>query len=92
MSSINHLHAEAKMLKVKEHLELLFVQYLARCLEPDNVCHSITAMDPEKMKETLFTRHQNNVMITNSKESNTPGNYILMQLPILTTVRKEMQC
>ena len=42
MSSIEHLHTEAKMLKVKEHSELLSTQYLARCLEPGNVCHPIT--------------------------------------------------
>ena len=35
MSSIDHLHTEAEMLKVREHLELLSAQYLARCLEPD---------------------------------------------------------
>ena len=43
MSSVDHLHAEAKMLKVREHSELLSAQYLARCLEPGNVCHSITS-------------------------------------------------
>ena len=38
MSSVDHLHAEANMLKVKEHSELLLsAQYLARCLEPENV-------------------------------------------------------
>ena len=42
MSSVDHLHVEAKMLKVREHSELLSAQYLARCLEPGNVCHSIT--------------------------------------------------
>ena len=42
MSSVDHLHVEAKMLKVGEHSELLSAQYLARCLEPGNVCHSIT--------------------------------------------------
>ena len=29
MSSIDHLHTEAEMLKVKEHSELLSAQYLA---------------------------------------------------------------
>ena len=37
MSSVDHPHAEANMLKVKEHSELLSVQELARCLEPENV-------------------------------------------------------
>ena len=37
MASVDHLHAEANVLKVKEHSELLSAQYLARCLEPENV-------------------------------------------------------
>ena len=51
------------MLKVREHSELLSAQYLARCLEPGNVCHSITTRETPKrrMKETLFTRHRNTV-------------------------------
>ena len=51
------------MLKVWEHSELLFAQYLARCLEPGNVCHSITTRETPKrrIKETLFTRHRNTV-------------------------------
>ena len=32
MSSIDHLHTEAEMLKVKEHSEILSAQYMARCL------------------------------------------------------------
>ena len=60
MSSVDHLHTEANVLKVKEHSELLSAQYLARCLEPENVNNSITTRDPPKshMKETLFTRHR----------------------------------
>ena len=63
MSSVDHLHAEANMLKVKEHSELLSAQYLARCLEPDNVKFCITTREPPKrmMKETLFTRHRSAV-------------------------------
>ena len=51
------------VLKVGEHSELLSAQYLARCLEPGNVCHSITTRETPKrrMKETLFTRHHNTV-------------------------------
>ena len=62
MSSVDHLHVEAKMLKIKEHWELLYAQ-LTRCLEPGNVGHSITTRDTPKrrMKETLFTRHRNTV-------------------------------
>ena len=63
MSSVDHLHAETKMLKVKEYSRLLYAQYLARCLEPGNVCHSITTRETPKrrMKATLFTRHRNTV-------------------------------
>ena len=63
MSSADHLHIEAKMLKVREHSDLLSAQYLARCLEPGNVCHSITTRETPKkqMKETLFARHRNTV-------------------------------
>ena len=63
MSSVDHLHAEANVLKVKEHSELLSTQYLARCLEPENVNNSITTRDTPKrrMKETLFTRHRSTV-------------------------------
>ena len=74
MSSIDHLHIEAKMLKVREHSELLSAQYLARCLEPGNVCHSISTRETPKrrMKETLFTRHRNIVepmMLANNRKA-----------------------
>ena len=74
MSSADHLHVEAKMLKVREHSELLSTQYLARCLEPGNVCHSITTRETPKrrMKETLFTRHCNTVepmMLANNRKA-----------------------
>ena len=63
MSSVDYLHAEANVLKVREHSELLSSQYLARCLEPENVNNSITTRDTPKrrMKETLFTRHRSTV-------------------------------
>ena len=62
------------MLKVREHSELLSAQYLARCLEPGNVCHSITTRETPKrrMKETLFTRHHNTVepmMLADNKKA-----------------------
>ena len=63
MSSVDQLHAEKNVLKVKEHSELLSAQYLARCLESENVNNSISTRDPAKrrMKETLFTRHRGTV-------------------------------
>ena len=63
MSSIDHLHTKTEMLKVREPSKLLSAQYLARCMEPGNVCRPITTRDiPERqMKETLYTRHRNTV-------------------------------
>ena len=74
MSSIDHLHTEAEMLKVREHSELLSAQCLARCLEPGNVCHPITtrATHERQMKETLYTRHRNTVepmMVINDRKA-----------------------
>ena len=74
MSSIEHLHTEAEMLKVREHSELLSAQYLVRCLEPGNVCHPITtrAIPERQMKETLYTRHRNTVepmMVNNDRKA-----------------------
>ena len=74
MSSIDHLHTEAEMLKVRIHSELLSAQYLARCLEPGNVCHPITtrAIPERQMKETLYTRHRNTVepmMVNNDRKA-----------------------
>ena len=54
MSSIDHLHCEAQMLKVTEHSDLLPAQYLVKCLDYENVCHNITTLDPppRMMKQT----------------------------------------
>ena len=51
MSSVDDLHTEANMLKVKEHSELLSAKYLARCLEPENVNLSITTRYPPSLRE-----------------------------------------
>ena len=73
MSSIDHLHSETKMLLVEDHLNLISVQYLIHCLDTENVCHHITAMDhpPWEMKETLFTRHNQTVvpLLANTKKA-----------------------
>ena len=63
MSSVDQLHVQDEILKIREHSELLSAQYLARCLEPGNVCHSITTGETPKrrMKETLVTRPRNTV-------------------------------
>ena len=65
MSNIDHLHSDTKRLLVKDHLNLLSAQYLVHCLDTDNVCHHITTMDhpPREMNETLFTRHNQTVLL-----------------------------
>ena len=56
MSNIDHLHTEAEILKVKEHSELLYAQYLDRCLEQGNVCHPITIRaTPERQIRRRYT-------------------------------------
>ena len=64
MSSINHLHSETEMLQGEDHLNLVSAQYLVQCLDTENVGHHITKMDhpPRKMKETIFTRHNQTVL------------------------------
>ena len=81
MSSIDHLHTEAEILKVKEHSELLSAQYLARCLEPGNVCHPITSrVIPERqMKETLYTRHQKHCRANDQGTKRITGQYSLLR-------------
>ena len=80
MSSVDHLHAEANVLKVREHSELLSAQYLARCLVPENVNNSITTGNTPKrrMKETLFTRHRSTVepmMIAKDRKATLQANH-----------------
>ena len=90
MSSIDHLHTEAEMLKVKEHSELLSAQYLARFLEPGNVCHPITtrATPDRQMNEKLYTSHRNTVepmMVKNDRKAT-------LQAIHTTTIIKAVQC
>ena len=62
MTSIDHLHQESLTLKVKDHSDMLSMQYLVNCLEEDHVCHVITTQEPgpRPMKETLHSRHHFN--------------------------------
>ena len=62
MSSIDHLHTEAEMLKVKGH-SVTVCTVLGQMPGTGNVCHPITtrATPERQMKETLYTRHRNTV-------------------------------
>ena len=65
MSSIDYLHCEAQMLKVTEHSDLLSAQYLAKCLDHENVCHNITTLHqpPRMMKHTLHSKHHTTIAL-----------------------------
>ena len=61
-ASIDHLHQESLALTVKDHSDMLSVQYLVNCLEEDHVSHGITIQAPRPMKETLHSRHHSTVL------------------------------
>ena len=95
MSSVDHLHAEASVLKVREHSELLSTQYLARCLESENVNNSITTRDPRKrqMKETLFTRHRSTVepmMIAEDRKATLQAIHTMADNQAFTSLRRNV--
>ena len=95
MSSVNHLHAEANVLKVRELAELLSAQYLTRCLEPENVNNSITTRDPPKtrMKETLFTRHRSTVepmMIAKDRKATLQAIHTMAVNQAVTSLRRNV--
>ena len=90
MSSGDHLHAETHVLKVREHV--LSAQYLARCLEPENVNNSITTRDTPKrrMKETQFTSHRiivKGMMIAKDKKQHAKQSILRQQPGCPTKIR-----
>jgi hypothetical protein len=62
-ASVAHLHAEAKMLPVSEHLSMLCAQFLASCMRPGHPSHDIVLLPlgprsnvkGHPMKETLLS-------------------------------------
>jgi hypothetical protein len=54
----DHLHAESKMLKVQEHADMLAAQFLAKCFDPQHVCHELSRA-PDL---TQFPRHKFNTL------------------------------
>ena len=63
MASIDHLHQESLTLRIKDHSDMLSVQYLVNCQEEDHVSHGITIQEPRPrhMKETLHSSHHSTV-------------------------------
>ena len=64
MASIDHLHQESLTLKVRDHSDMLSVQYLVKCLEEYHVCHGITSQEPRHrpMKETRYSRYPSTIL------------------------------
>ena len=58
MSSIDHLHMEAEILTVKEHLDMLCTQHLATCLQRGHPSFAVVSADsgPRNKKQTLQRR------------------------------------
>ena len=52
MASIDHLHQESLMLRVKVHSDILSVQYMVNCLEEDHVSHGITIQEARPRGKT----------------------------------------
>ena len=61
MASIDHIHQESLTLRVKEHSDMLSVQYLVNCLEEDHVCHGITTQDQGPSRR-LHSRHHSTAL------------------------------
>ena len=63
MASIDHLHMEAEILTVREHLEMLCCQFLATCLQPSHPSYPIITADPgpRNMKKTLLRCYRGQV-------------------------------
>ena len=58
MASVSHLHSEAEVLPVSNHLSLLCSQFLCSALRPSHPSHQtvIQASGPRTMKRTLQSR------------------------------------
>ena len=71
MASENHLHAETKMLPVKDHLNMLSAQYLASALRPDHpanepVCRPARRRDKKKTLQSRFKEDLNGHLVNGS--------------------------
>ena len=58
MSAEDHLHAETRVLKVKDSLSLICSQFLASALRPDHPSHASVTMDsgPRRIRHTLQSK------------------------------------
>ena len=58
-SPVDHLHAEAMVLKVQEHLDMICTQFLATCLQRNHPSFTTVTADsgPRPMKHTLQSKY-----------------------------------
>ena len=68
MTPVDHLHTEAKILKVDEHLKMLCSQFLATCLQPNHASFPIVTADsgPRRKKQSLqmgFSDQVNDLLV-----------------------------
>ena len=59
MASVEHLHMEAGIMKVRENLDMLCAQFLASCLQPNHSSFPVFTADsdPRNKKQTLQRRY-----------------------------------
>ena len=59
MASVDHLHMEAEIMTVREHLAMLCAQFLVSCLQPNHPSFPIVTADsgPRNKKQTLQRRY-----------------------------------
>ena len=59
MASADHLHMEAEIMTVREHLDMLCAQFLASCLQPNHPSFPVVTADsgPRNKKQTLQRRY-----------------------------------
>ena len=55
MASVDHLHMEAEIMTVREHLAMLCAQFLVSCLQPNHPSFPVVTADsgPRNKKQTL---------------------------------------
>ena len=77
MTAEEHLHTEAKMLSVSDHLQLLSAQYLASALRSSHPLHNLVTSPagPRDMKGTLHSAFINDVQTYLANNTVPPQNY-----------------
>ena len=77
-SAVDHLHSEAMILKVQEHLDMVCTQFLATSLHPSHPSFQIVTAEsgPRAMKNTLQSRYHPGVAELTGEAALTAGGTI----------------